>query len=380
MNNTHPHNTTMTGGVNWEQFPQGVLSCIACIVSLIWFCCSLKGMFKNQISLQRKLFVMIFCSCFIRTMQSLIFNQLCFRYNRDNPICPYISKVSQILDIYASSSNFVIYLILGLYWAEQYFTMKKIQDDTSYESSSGSETNTYFMKVRKILNIIFWVLSVLSFLFVTPFAILITVLDHHTFGYGTWSYQISRLVIRLILSWGICLTLMIFGLLVFRLYRKQDNSTEESSQSRKNIQKVALISIICTSAYFFLSCTNIATTIEWEWYSRFEYAYVFYITFALIELFANAILLAFLIPKPVAMAIGRCFSLPCCGQEESEKAIMLRNKLFYDNIISLDEETFQEFVSEQNDFESDVLPEESPIIYNSSLSSSYDSPILNQKM
>ena len=80
------------------------------------------------------------------------------------------------------------------------------------------------------------------------------------------------------------------------------------------------------------------------------------------------------------MAIGRCFSLPCCGQEESEKAIMLRNKLFYDNIISLDEETFQEFVSEQNDFESDVLPEESPIIYNSSLSSSYDSPILNQKM
>ena len=60
------HNQTK-GGINWEQAPQGAMTAIAAIVSLIWLCFSLKGIFKNQISLQRKLFSMILGTCTIRT-------------------------------------------------------------------------------------------------------------------------------------------------------------------------------------------------------------------------------------------------------------------------------------------------------------------------
>ena len=54
-------------GINWEQFPQGVMSLIVGLISLVWLSFSMRGIFKNQISLQRKLFFMIFCSCVIRT-------------------------------------------------------------------------------------------------------------------------------------------------------------------------------------------------------------------------------------------------------------------------------------------------------------------------
>ena len=215
-------------------------------------------------------------------------------------MCTNISRASQILDIFASAVNFVIYLILGLFWAEQYFTMKKLHEDEpirSYVSesdnvSTNSRTNSnnspYFLKVRKVINIFFWILTLCAFLLVTPFAILIIVMDHSEFGYSTWAYQLSRLAIRLIMSWGICLTLLVFGILVFRLYRRHSNA---SVQSTRNVQKVAYITVICTCAYFFLSITNVVSTIKWEWYQRFEHgkfsnidlqliiqlAYIFYI-------------------------------------------------------------------------------------------------------
>ena len=97
-----------------------------------------------------------------------------------------------------------------MYWAEQYFTLKKIQDEDSQSELSTLNTG-YFLRVRRVINIAFWILTVLSFLFVTPFAVLIVAMDHKGFGYSTVAYQISRLVIRLVLSWGVCLTLVVFG-------------------------------------------------------------------------------------------------------------------------------------------------------------------------
>ncbi|KAL9650275.1 hypothetical protein ABK040_014930 [Willaertia magna] len=373
--------------VNYEQLPTGLLFALVSLISLLWFLLNLKGIFKSQISLQRRLFFALFCSCFLRAFQQLVCNQICFRnsVNFDEPICKTFSKLSQILDLIISAFNFIVYLILALFWAEMCITIKKTLDDevknrnpfmSSYEDKQyeqqGDEEerkiinaeienneqsdkslivnpimlatkeafSNHFQLVRKHIAIWFWVVVLVAFIFVLPFAVSIAVTHTSVFGYRTWAYQLSRLAIRLVFSLGTCLLLVIFGVNIYILNRKQMKH-DPTVQTTKNIKQVAFVTIICTTAYFILSISNVITTIYWEWYSKFEHAYVFYICFSIVELFANTLLLIVLIPKPLALLLDKLFT--CYKSNRTDPNIDKRTKLFYENTGSLDDDTFYDF-------------------------------------
>jgi len=86
----------------------------------------------------------------------------------------------------------------------------------------------------------------------------------------------------------------------------------------------------------------------------------------LIELFANTLLLVFLLPKPIAKAFGSCFT--CCGRQDDDteqQAQSLRSRLFYENIVNLDDEAYHDYnnyYTEHTGYESDATQEETLII------------------
>ena len=81
-------------------------------------------------------------------------------------------------------------------------------------------------------------------------------------------------------------------------------------------------------------------------------------------------LLVFLPPKPIVLAFARIFS--SCKRDGTEEGFTIRNKLFYDNIVSLDDESFHDYYySEHVDHTEDDYSEhaeEQAIIINNNLS------------
>lgn len=97
-------------------FPLGVLNFVLFVIALIWLF-SVRGVFKNQISLQRKLFLFIAINCLCRSFQNALFPQICFDGRERESYCTdFVLRVQLVFDILGSANNFTVYLILSSFW------------------------------------------------------------------------------------------------------------------------------------------------------------------------------------------------------------------------------------------------------------------------
>jgi len=112
-------NIKMAAAIQVESFVVGIIYFIVAFIGVIWLLL-LKGLFKKQIFLQRKLFGFIILSCLTRGVLHAILNQLCGRNLRgqdENVDCArVIDRIYMSLDILASLFNFTIYLTLTAFW------------------------------------------------------------------------------------------------------------------------------------------------------------------------------------------------------------------------------------------------------------------------
>jgi len=206
--------------VNYEQLPQAIGYLLVGIIAFFWVFCT-RGLFKKQISLQRRLFAFIFLSCFTRGIQAGIFSQICFKSTDDvaYSMCDYFHRTSQMLDLFSSEFNFLVFFVLSCFWAEQYFTVKTSINMTSTDQVDGTHPNNIeFKSKRRLISIVFWAVAGILTAIIVIISLLIYVLPHSAMYYRGDVFLSVRLVVRIITSVLICVLLIFFG---WKLYSIQ---------------------------------------------------------------------------------------------------------------------------------------------------------------
>lgn len=318
-------NTTALFKIRWEQFPMGMIYLIFALISLIWLLC-LRSIFKNRISLQRQLFLFIMFNFLARGIQMTVVHSFCFK-EENLPSCKYIDNVSQTLDIFASAFNFTVYLVLVAFWAEQYYAMIFSADPKSIHV------------IRKKINIVFWILLLISYMMVTVVSILTFALPPTMFGYPTEQYQYTRLAVRLCLNLSICIGLAYYGLAVYRRFRIHYDT-------KRHLVKIAYITVFCGLCYLLLAIYNVVITPFHKDYEDFEYAWIFYNSLSLVEIAANALLLFSMTPPLITDKINMCLAL--CSRKYNTETLTSASSSY----ISLDASI------EQQDYDVDTESED----------------------
>lgn len=289
--------------VNYEQLPQAIGYFMIASVALVWTL-GTRGLFKKQISLQRRLFGFIFLSSTTRLLQCGVISQICFKSNDYIPFnyCDYMYRTSQALDLFSSEFNFLIYFVLSCYWAELYFTFKQTLEQ---EQEKRIPNKHDFRRKRSVISLFFWVAAALLTIILLALSILIFVLDPKIMYYKKITFQTIRLVVRVITSLTICFLLLIFGIKLFRFFKIH------YAVSTLNTMKLAFITCFSSSCYFVLTFYNISSfvifRVKGEPETLWEYYFVLYYIFSFIEMVANASLLVILIPDNIRDLIVLAF-------------------------------------------------------------------------
>jgi len=319
----YAHN--LVAKINWEQFPMGVIFLSLSLVAFVWLV-SLRGVFKNQILLQRQLFMFLCLHFLSRGVQQAILHQFCFRDLDNRPsYCYYMDRVSMTLDLLSSALNFTIYSILVSFWAEKYYGMRR--ENGGFHSMffllRNHSSDFSLEKIRRRINVLFWLFQVLAYGIVLVLIVLVWSIPNGKFSFSTAAYQYSRMSARVLLSTGVCLGLLVYGGRVYMHFRN-------SFSTQRNLSKVAYITLYCGSCYFVLVVSNVVTTPLFEVYGMFRYSWIFFNVFSLIEISANLVLLLVLTPRLILNAIGRLFCRKPSQNSESAFINANVNPMYYD--------------------------------------------------
>lgn len=181
----------------------GVANLCITILSLIW----LLGTFlrKRQFTLQFQLFFFLSMNRLCRTINLLVFSQICAFSRTKMVYCLFIMRFYQTLDLLASALNFSAFLTLVSFWAEQYHSIR-LKDSEDFAND--------FQKMTTRIKIVFWSFTGLAY---GSWLICLILIFSLNGGFDSYSiaYLTVRTLYRVFLSVSISLFVIVYGYLLF---------------------------------------------------------------------------------------------------------------------------------------------------------------------
>ncbi len=309
-----PATILQVGPVNLESAFIGVFNGSLAMITFVYILC-LRGLFQQQIFLQKKIFIFLFLNFFSRFVQHALLNQVCSRFYFPSPYyCdPYLTHLNQSFDLLATVFNFTTFLVLVEFWAKESIRLK-----SNFE---------YYMenyeRWRKWIDFVFWFLLFAVYLIVSLYICTLwfaSFIGYHIL-WGQMLWIAPRLLIRVVLSFSITLLLFFFGSRVYI------NFSIQFGRSKLAILSIALVSIICGVNYLFLCLANIFTffmdSIKTEnglrLFSDWPYSFIFYDILGFLEVSANGLLLLVLTPKAIKDLCLKVCCRCCCSVDRNMK-------------------------------------------------------------
>src|SRR5690606_28998402 len=97
-------------------FVTGLVNLLQCIISLLWLL-FVKDFYKCIISLQRRMFIYMALTCFVRFAKNSIFEQICLGKRASEDYCVNaIIPLDLTFDLFCSLFNFMIFITITSFW------------------------------------------------------------------------------------------------------------------------------------------------------------------------------------------------------------------------------------------------------------------------
>lgn len=326
--------------------------CFTCISLLCLCIVTLER--KLSVSLQRDLFALLTLHASLRCTQNLFsfIEKLISGSDGHTPLV--IAQISNSMDFIAVVIIFAIYMLLALYWCQQWYLFRLydwsarnsstaavttrtslLQDPHNADSDADTEgdqlktgsstdhtkgTTGGFLtadtmhnlhlvqqrkehRIKRNITAVFWFLTRLmmmcALLIISVFVVLQLDTRHLPF-------RLARLCFRLLVSASIVLSMLYYGIRLYVLYRSKLHNVGDA------LKQVALVTFVSISIFIFLSVFNILTTVLYENFEAptYPFKWLIFLIQSLLELLANGFLLIQFRPRHTHLLMSRFSSHP----------------------------------------------------------------------